>query len=229
MISEARKANGLSEDVIADVHPNRPDFRGFAIGENVISFQADPSFEELEAAGAVVQKHDKAHTVLDDFFLISGEIPRRTPYETGLKHGMRFDKSDSEWTSDESIADERFIMCNVKGVLGVCWYTFTCNLLTVADKGIVMLTGCSHAGVVNCTQHALELAGRSVPLHAVIGGFHLATSDTAQMESSIKDLLKLDPAVLLPGHCTGWRAKFAIEKQRPGMLVPCSVGYNIIF
>ncbi|CEL08069.1 Putative Metallo-beta-lactamase superfamily protein (AFU_orthologue; AFUA_3G07630) [Aspergillus calidoustus] len=211
MISEARKADGLSEDVIADVHPNRPDFRGFAIGENIISFQADPSFEELEAAGAVVQKHDKAHTVLDDFFLISGEIPRRTPYETGLKHGMRFDKSDSEWTSDESIIDERFIMCNVK------------------DKGIVMLTGCSHAGVVNCTQHALELAGRSVPLHAVIGGFHLATSDTAQMESSIKDLLKLDPAVLLPGHCTGWRAKFAIEKQRPGMLVPCSVGYNIIF
>ncbi|KAL3493768.1 cytochrome P450 [Aspergillus germanicus] len=202
MISEARKANGLSEDVIADVHPNRPDFRGFAVGENIISFQADPSFEELEAAGAAVQKYDKAHTVLDDFFLISGEIPRRTPYETGLKHGMRFDKSDSEWTSDESIADERFIMCNVK------------------DKGIVMLTGCSHAGVVNCTQHALELAGRSVPLHAVIGGFHLATSDTAQMESSIKDLLKLDPAVLLPGHCTGWRAKFAIEKQRPGMLVP---------
>lgn len=92
-----------------------------------------------------------------------------------------------------------------------------------------MLTGCSHAGVVNCTQHALELAGGRAPLHAVIGGFHLATSDATQIESSIKDLLKLDPAVLLPGHCTGWRAKFAIEKRQPGMLVPCSVGYKIAF
>jgi 7,8-dihydropterin-6-yl-methyl-4-(beta-D-ribofuranosyl)aminobenzene 5'-phosphate synthase len=102
-------------------------------------------------------------------------------------------------------------------------------MLIIADKGIVMLTGCSHAGVVNCTQHALELAGGSIPLHAVIGGFHLATSDANQIERSIKDLLKFDPAVLLPGHCTGWRAKFAIEKRQPGLLVPCSVGYNITF
>ncbi|KAL4810569.1 beta-lactamase-like protein [Aspergillus unguis] len=211
MISEAKEANGLPRNLIADLHPDRPDYRGFAMGESIVSFQADPSFEELEAAGATIEKHDRAHTVLDDFFLISGEIPRRTPYETGLKYGMRFVKEDNEWISDEAIADERFIMCNVK------------------DKGIVMLTGCSHAGVVNCTQHALELAGRDIPLHAVTGGFHLATSDAMQIESSIKDLLKLDPAVLVPGHCTGWRAKFAIEKRQPGMLVPCSTGYHITF
>ncbi|BCS22786.1 MBL fold metallo-hydrolase [Aspergillus puulaauensis] len=211
MINDAKEANGLPKDLIVDVHSSRPDFRGFAIGENIISLQADPSFEELEAAGATVKKQDDAHTVLDDFFLISGEIPRRTPYETGLKYGMRFNKNDNEWTSDEVIADERFIMCNIK------------------DKGIVMLTGCSHAGVVNCTQHALELVGGRVPLHAVVGGFHLATSDATQIESSIRDLLKLDPAVLLPGHCTGWRAKFAIEKRQPGLLVPCSVGYKIAF
>ncbi|KAL2831091.1 beta-lactamase-like protein [Aspergillus cavernicola] len=211
MINDAKEADGLPRDLVADLHPSRPDFRGFTIGENIISLQADPSFEELEAAGATVQKHDDAHTVLDDFFLISGEIPRRTPYEPGLKYGMRFDKKDNEWTSDETIADERFVMCNVK------------------DKGIVIFTGCSHAGVINCTQHALKLADESAPLHAVVGGFHLATSDSTQMESSIKDLLKLDPAVLLPGHCTGWRAKFAIEKRSPGLLVPCCVGLNITF
>ncbi|KAL5333878.1 cytochrome P450 [Aspergillus crustosus] len=211
MIKKAKEVNGVPRTLKADLHPDRPDFRGFAIGENTISLQADPSFEELEAAGATVQKYRDAHTVLDDFFLISGEIPRRTPYETGLKNGMRFDKSDDEWISDEAIADERFVMCNVK------------------DKGVVIFTGCSHAGVVNCTRHALELAGGSVPLHAVVGGFHLATSDTAQVESSVKDLLKLDPAVLLPGHCTGWRAKFAIERRSPGLLVPCSVGPIRIF
>lgn len=131
MINDAKEANGLPRDLIVDVHSNRPDFRGFAIGENIISLQADPSFEELEAAGATVKKQDDAHTVLDDFFLISGEIPRRTTYEAGLKYGMRFNRNDNEWTSDEVIADERFIMCNVKGTLiEICFSvskTFTCN------------------------------------------------------------------------------------------------------
>lgn len=131
MINDAKEAKGLPKDLIVDVHSNRPDFRGFAIGENIISLQADPSFEELEAAGAIVKKQDDAHTVLDDFFLISGEIPRRTTYEAGLKYGMRFNRNDNEWTSDEVIADERSIMCNVKGTLiEICFSvskTFTCN------------------------------------------------------------------------------------------------------
>ena len=92
-----------------------------------------------------------------------------------------------------------------------------------------MFTACSHAGVVNASKHALNLLQRSVPLHAVIGGFHLATSDHDQIESTVKDLKRLDPAVLLPGHCTGWRAKFAIEKHMPGTLVPCTVGIKVTF
>ena len=83
--------------------------------------------------------------------------------------------------------------------------------------------------MVNTTKHAVDLLQNTVPLHAVIGGFHLATSEHEQMESTIEDLKKLDPAVLLPGHCSGWRAKFAIEKHMPGALVPCSVGINITF
>lgn len=92
-----------------------------------------------------------------------------------------------------------------------------------------MFTGCSHAGVVNCSRHAIDCLGGSVPLHAVVGGYHLATSDASQMESTVRDLKKLDPAILLPGHCTGWRAKFAIEKQMPGSMVPCTVGSRITF
>jgi 7,8-dihydropterin-6-yl-methyl-4-(beta-D-ribofuranosyl)aminobenzene 5'-phosphate synthase len=45
----------------------------------------------------------------------------------------------------------------------------------------------------------------------------------------VKDLRELDPDILLPGHCTGWRAKFEIEKQMPGRLVPCSVGLKYTF
>lgn len=90
-----------------------------------------------------------------------------------------------------------------------------------------MFSACSHAGVVNAARHAVGLG--SEPLHAIVGGFHLATGEHEQIESTVKDLKRLDPAVLLPGHCTGWRAKFAIERHMPGTLVPCTVGIKITF
>lgn len=116
MINTAKQSKGRPPGLIADVHPARPDYRGFALGEKIVSLEADPTFEELEAAGATVSKQDKTHTVLDDMFLISGEIPRLTPYETGLKGAMRFDREENDWFSDEAIMDERFLMCNLKGL-----------------------------------------------------------------------------------------------------------------
>lgn len=92
-----------------------------------------------------------------------------------------------------------------------------------------MFTGCSHAGVVNAARHARTLSGGSVPFHAIVGGYHLAGSDEQQIESTVRDLKDLEPDVLIPGHCTGWRAKFAIEKRMPGQMVPCTVGSKITF
>jgi 7,8-dihydropterin-6-yl-methyl-4-(beta-D-ribofuranosyl)aminobenzene 5'-phosphate synthase len=67
----------------------------------------------------------------------------------------------------------------------------------------------------------------SVPLHAVLGGYHLVGTSQSQVEDTVRDLKALDPKVLLPGHCSGWRAKYEIEKQMPGRLVPCTVGSKI--
>ena len=83
--------------------------------EEPISLEADPSFEEIKAAGATVSKNATAHTILDNMFLVSGEIPRVTPYEKGLMRGIRFEKAKGTWETDELIKDERFLMCNVKG------------------------------------------------------------------------------------------------------------------
>lgn len=86
-----------------------------------------------------------------------------------------------------------------------------------------MFTGCSHAGVVNVSKHAVELGG-SAPLYAVVGGYHLADATPEKMQSSADDLKKLSPQVMIPGHCTGWRFKQLLEQQMPGSLVPCFVG-----
>lgn len=118
MIKDAKQAKGQSDKLVVDVHPDRPEYRGLVIPilpNNVISLEADPTFDEIQATGAVIEKHSDSHTVLNDFFFISGEIPRVTPYETGLKGGVRFDPEDKEWFSEEIIADERLLMCNLKG------------------------------------------------------------------------------------------------------------------
>ncbi|WEW59086.1 MBL fold metallo-hydrolase [Emydomyces testavorans] len=214
MIKDAQAVNNRRDHdpkLVVDLHGSRPDYRGFTIGSETISLEADPTFEEIEHAGAKVERSASPHTVLDDMFLISGEIPRATEYETGLKHAVRFDKATGTWEKDELIADERLLVCNVKG------------------KGIVIFTGCSHAGVVNASRHAVDLVGRDVPVYAIFGGYHLATSEDAQVHATVRDLKALEPRILLPGHCSGWRVKYEIEKEMPGRLIPPSVGAKLAF
>jgi 7,8-dihydropterin-6-yl-methyl-4-(beta-D-ribofuranosyl)aminobenzene 5'-phosphate synthase len=92
-----------------------------------------------------------------------------------------------------------------------------------------MFTGCSHGGVVNASKNAIELLGRSVPLHAVVGGYHLVADQEANVQNTVRDLQALKPNVLLPGHCSGWRVKYEIEKVMKGKLVPCTVGSRYTF
>ncbi|KAF2479899.1 beta-lactamase-like protein [Neohortaea acidophila] len=211
MIDEARR-NGDSTHatlpaVRVDLHPARPDLRGMQPSDaSIISFEPDPTFREVEEAGGLVHKSDQSHTVLDDYFLISGEIPRVMPYEKGLRAGVRYDEAVGKWQTDTTITDERFLMCKLK------------------DRGIVVFTGCSHGGVVNCSRHAIDL-GKGTPLYAVMGGFHLADAEDKQIEDTAQDLKALGISVLLPGHCTGWRSKFELHRVFPAKsLVPSFVG-----
>ena len=98
---------------------------------------------------------------------------------------------------------------------------------TRPGKGIVMFTGCSHAGVVNASKHAVEL-GQGTPLYAVMGGYHLADGEPELVQKTVSDLKALDVQVMLAGHCTGWRAKFEIQNQMPGRLVPSFVGSKFV-
>ncbi|KAJ9131030.1 7, 8-dihydropterin-6-methyl-4-(Beta-D-ribofuranosyl)-aminobenzene-5'-phosphate synthase [Pleurostoma richardsiae] len=191
--------------VIVDVHPDRPDFRGFSVPGAVVSLEADPSFDEIQEAGGMLEQNSEAHSILENMFLVSGHIPRNTKYELGIKGALRYEGQSGTWTADETISDERLVVCNLKG------------------KGLVVFTGCSHAGVINASRHARELVN-SAPLHAVVGGFHLADNKPEKLTRSLEDLVDLDPKVLMPGHCTGYRFKFMIEHALPNTLVPSFAG-----
>lgn len=214
MVNAARIQPGADtkpDGVTVDLHPGRPDYRGLVTPAGmIVSLEADPTFDEIENAGGVVQKHDEPHTVLDGFFLASGKIPRVTPYEVGIRGGMRFIKETGAWISDEAIVDERMVVCNLRG------------------KGLVVFTGCSHAGVINVCRHAIEL-GAGLPLYAVVGGFHLADNNPEKLANSLADLKSLQPKVLMPGHCTGYKFKFMIEQAMPAVLAPsfCGTTYTL--
>jgi 7,8-dihydropterin-6-yl-methyl-4-(beta-D-ribofuranosyl)aminobenzene 5'-phosphate synthase len=134
MISKAKES--LSESlspVIVDLHPDRPEYRGFMIKGQPISFPADPSFAEIRAAGGAVMKSAAAHTVLDDMFLVSGFIESTNDYENGLRGGIRISDIEKGWKKDEEMADERYLMCNVKGSIHDTPYGFCRCFIDCAD------------------------------------------------------------------------------------------------
>jgi 7,8-dihydropterin-6-yl-methyl-4-(beta-D-ribofuranosyl)aminobenzene 5'-phosphate synthase len=78
----------------------------------------------------------------------------------------------------------------------------------VRGKGLAVFTGCSHAGVVNICRHASETFP-DVPLYALVGGLHLVHPNEDLIDATVAALAPFDLKVIIPGHCTGWRAMHA--------------------
>jgi 7,8-dihydropterin-6-yl-methyl-4-(beta-D-ribofuranosyl)aminobenzene 5'-phosphate synthase len=88
---------------------------------------------------------------------------------------------------------------------------------------LVVLSGCAHAGIVNTVNHARQFTGID-RVHAVLGGFHLATSSDEDVDRTIDYLRTLGVSLLAPSHCTGFRAASRIAQQMPDVFVESVVG-----
>jgi 7,8-dihydropterin-6-yl-methyl-4-(beta-D-ribofuranosyl)aminobenzene 5'-phosphate synthase len=149
-----------------------------------------PSIDALVAHGANVINSREPQSFLDDMFYVSGEIPRVTPFETGL--AGHFQKTaDGRWEPDPWLMDERFLAVNVAG------------------KGLVVFTACSHAGVINVLRHARD-SFPGTPLYAVMGGFHLSGPNEGIIPQTVEAMRAFDLGIIAAGHCTGWRAVTAL-------------------
>jgi 7,8-dihydropterin-6-yl-methyl-4-(beta-D-ribofuranosyl)aminobenzene 5'-phosphate synthase len=145
---------------------------------------------------------------VDGVFYVSGEIPRVTPYEVGLPGHVRR-AEDGSWQPDPLIMDERFVAVRVR------------------DKGQLVFSACSHAGIVNVLTHAREtLPG---PLHGAMGGLHLSGPTEKIIPDTVADLKRLALTSLAPGHCTGWRAMTALANAFGEDLTPTAVGKRFSF
>ncbi len=164
-----------------------------------------PDADTLAQHGAQVLHTTTAHTALDDLFLVSGEIPRTTPFETGLPGQFRRTEDDTGWEPDPLIMDERFVAVRVK------------------DKGVFVFTACSHAGVVNVLLHARRLLPDE-PIYGVMGGFHLAGTHEGIVPQTVAALREFGMTLIAPAHCTGWRAVGALAAAFGEAVAPAAVG-----
>jgi 7,8-dihydropterin-6-yl-methyl-4-(beta-D-ribofuranosyl)aminobenzene 5'-phosphate synthase len=193
-------------------HPDMFRQRASKLGNGAMRLMENvPSIDALTAYGARVINTTEPQLALDGTAYVSGEIPRVTPFETGLPGQHRRTLDGKDWELDELIMDERFVAVHVKG------------------KGLVVFTACSHAGVVNVLTCA-QVSFPGIPLYAVLGGLHLSGTNERIIPQTVEAMRRFELSVIAAGHCTGWRAMTALANAfTDAKLAPLAVGKRYRF
>jgi 7,8-dihydropterin-6-yl-methyl-4-(beta-D-ribofuranosyl)aminobenzene 5'-phosphate synthase len=163
----------------------------------------------LEWAGFDIVEQQQPSFLLDGSLLVTGEVDRTTEFEQGFPSHEAY--RHGRWQPDPLILDDQAIVANVRG------------------RGLVVVTGCGHSGIVNILRYVRRLTGHD-RLHAVIGGFHLSGPRFEPIiEPTCDALADLAPDYLVPSHCTGWRAIHAMAARFPNAFIQNSVGTRFEF
>jgi 7,8-dihydropterin-6-yl-methyl-4-(beta-D-ribofuranosyl)aminobenzene 5'-phosphate synthase len=167
-----------------------------------------PDLERLEKAGVRVVPSRTPHTLLGDTLLFLGEVPKRTEFEKGMLKA-RYEEGGME--KFDPIEDDSAVVAHVKG------------------KGLVVLSGCAHSGIVNTVAYAREVTGIE-QVYAVMGGFHLTGADSEPIIGRTTEALKaIDPRYIVPTHCTGRKASMHIEREMPDRFLLNMSGTKMVF
>lgn len=161
---------------------------------------------ELQQHPAILREKKEPSLLCGDHLLVTGEVERITSFERGLPGAMV--ERNGALEPDPILDDQALVM-------------------HLEDRGLVVISGCSHAGIINTILYARSLTGVET-IHAVLGGFHLTGPYFEQViPPTIDALQSMNCALLAPMHCTGWKAIGAFEKAFPEAFVLNSVGSRI--
>lgn len=200
-------------DVPCHVNPGMFLQRGAQLTSGRIApFQPVPSLAELAAHGARVVNSEAGRLLVDGCFYLSGEIPRQSSFEKGRPDHLCRPSSAQPWVPDPLIMDERYLVVHVR------------------DKGLIVFSSCSHAGIVNVLLHAREVFS-GVPLYGVLGGLHLSGVAMERLiPHTMAHLQRFDLQQIVPAHCTGWRALYALLNTfGESVVTPSAVGSRFTF
>jgi 7,8-dihydropterin-6-yl-methyl-4-(beta-D-ribofuranosyl)aminobenzene 5'-phosphate synthase len=162
----------------------------------------------LKKTGAVLHIVEEASTLSSDLILISGEVRRVTDFEKGFPWAEA--KIGDKWVVDP-FRDDQGVAVKVKG------------------KGLVVIGGCSHAGIINTVKH-VQAVTQTSKVYAVLGGFHLTGQIFEPIIGpTIEEMKKIGPDFVMPMHCTGWQAINQFAREMPQQFVLTTVGTTYVF
>jgi 7,8-dihydropterin-6-yl-methyl-4-(beta-D-ribofuranosyl)aminobenzene 5'-phosphate synthase len=168
-----------------------------------------PSRNDLDREGWEVIEEVGPSLLLENTVLVTGQVERTTEFEKGFP--LQYAQNEHGWEKDTWIWDDQAVVCHLKG------------------KGLVVLSSCSHAGVINVLRHAQKLTGVQA-VHALVGGLHLTGGLFEPIiPQTITELGKIAPQYIVPGHCTGWKATQELSRQLPNSYIQTSVGTRLVF
>ena len=159
--------------------------------------------DDLEQKNVEIVESETPTLIADDMVMVTGTVERTTEFEKGMPNALV--EKDGEIVKDPIIDDQALV-------------------IKLNEKGLIVITGCAHAGVINTVMFAQKATGEQ-NIHAVVGGFHLSGPFFEKIHNeTFEELKKFDPDVILPMHCTGWKAIQRISEKFPSGFVLNSVG-----
>ena len=189
-------------DVPVIAHPElfRPHFIQDPVLRHIGVMDGD-SAAEIEASGGRLLLTKDSLKIMPGL-LTTGEVTRQTDFE---EVEMRlFTINDGNLETDP-VRDDITLIADV------------------SNKGLVIITGCSHAGIINICHQAIELTGTK-KVHGIIGGFHLIEASQQRIKKTVRELNKLNPDWIAAGHCTGFKAQVELHNTFKDRFTPLHTG-----
>jgi 7,8-dihydropterin-6-yl-methyl-4-(beta-D-ribofuranosyl)aminobenzene 5'-phosphate synthase len=158
----------------------------------------------LEGSGFQIVEERQPSFLFERSLLVTGEVDRTTDFERGfpLQEALR----GGAWEPDPLVLDDQALLLNIR------------------DRGLVVITACGHAGVVNTVRYARRLTGLE-RVYAIIGGFHLSGPIFEPLIPAVIDAFgAFRPELIVPTHCTGFRAIHRLAGAFPDAVIPSCVG-----
>ena len=161
--------------------------------------------EQLQAAGVQVCQNQGPELILDQV-LLTGTVEATTSYEKGLPVFKRLLQGKEE---PDPFTDEQALVARVEG------------------RGLVVIGGCCHPGIVNIVTYAEKLTGVD-QVALILGGFHLTAGGDELIHNTILGLREINPDLIMAGHCTGFRALSRLAAAFPDNFMVSCVGTKVL-
>lgn len=192
----------INKKVLIIMHPNCLDLK-FAEKPYLRYIGIPFKISEIEEAGGILLLSCKPVKITPEI-IVSGEIERINKYE---KVEGFLTLKDYEIIKDNLLEDQALF-------------------LKMNDKGLVIITGCAHSGIINIIEYAKKITGLN-KIYAILGGFHLINANEERLKVTINEIEKINPEKIFPCHCTGQKAIVEFIKNFKNKCIPIQAGQSI--